>query len=201
MKIAGDKNQFAGAHGKSNARKHRDIQSLGHELIQLPLACGDYILVDDKVQEVIDRKQKRGIEIKKMDLLGTYTVSVDSKKDLSEIAMNICGSQHGRFRDELLLAQNNGIKLIILIENDDGVKCVNDVFKWVNPRLKRYKLIESYHKKGMWMHVSLPKKQPTEGKTLARSMITCQNKYGCQFLFCKPSEAGAKIIELLEGKE
>ena len=37
----------------------------------------------------------------------------------------------------------------------------------------------------------------TKGVSLAKAMRTMQEKYGVTFLFCKPEEAGAKILELL----
>ena len=45
----------------------------------MPLPCGDYIIADDKVMDVINRKKERGIPVKKMDFLGTYNVTVDTK--------------------------------------------------------------------------------------------------------------------------
>lgn len=104
--IAGDKNQFAeGSHKASNERKHRYIREHA-ELIQIPLPVADYILVDDKVQEVIDRKNDRGIPIRKMDLLGSYHLAVDTKKSLVEVAGCLCNSKnHARIKDDLILAK------------------------------------------------------------------------------------------------
>ena len=51
-----------------------------------------------------------------MDFLGCYNIAVDTKMDLMELYGCMVQS-HERFRDELLLAQNNNIKLYILTEN------------------------------------------------------------------------------------
>lgn len=101
--------------------------------------------------------------------------------NLLECASNICGKQHPRFRDECIRAQENGIKLIILIEEDLSLKTLA---AWKSP----------VRKSGQF------KGQPftqIKGETLAKAMRTMTDKYGVIFLFCKKSEAGAKIIELL----
>ena len=188
-----DKGQKEGQHILKNSYfENNEI-----EVLRAPLPVGDYIIADDKVSDVIHRKAKRNMEVKKMDFLGTYAVAVDTKKDMQEIIGNICGKSHPRFRDECILAQNNGIKLYVLIENADGVKSVEDVFKWRNPRLERYNRIKYMQSCGKWLNASIPITPPTIGKTLAKSMLTMQLKYGVEFVFCRPEEAGKKIIELL----
>lgn len=132
--IIEDKGQKEGLH----ILKNRYFKSHDMEVLRAPLPVGDYIIATDKVADVIRRKSDRKMELKKMDFLGTYDVSVDTKKDMQEIAGNICGRAHPRFRDECILAQNNGIKLYVLIENTDKVYSVNDVFTWHNPRVDRY---------------------------------------------------------------
>lgn len=188
-----DKGQKEGQH----ILKNHYFENNEIEVLRAPLPVGDYIIADDKVSDVIHRKAKRNMEVKKMDFLGTYSVAVDTKKDMQEIIGNICGKSHPRFRDECILAQNNGIKLYVLIENADGVKSVEDVFKWRNQRLERYNRIKYMQRCGKWLNASIPITPPTSGKTLAKSMLTMQLKYGVEFVFCRPEEAGKKIIELL----
>ena len=166
---------------------------------RFPLAVGDYVLVNDKIQDVLDRKAKRGIEPKKMDFLGTYDICVDTKKDIQELVSDICGKQHERFRDECILAQNNGIQLIILVENDyqaltkDGsianktIHSVDELHSWKNPRL-------FVRKGGKQMYPNA-----TRGITLQKAVHTMSWKYGVRFEFCSSAEAGAKVIELLQG--
>ena len=186
-----------GQQDKKHETKHRWFDSHDIELLRAPLPVGDYILYTDVVADVIKRKMNRNIDVKKMDFLGSYKVSVDTKRDMQEIVGNICGKQHARFRDECILAQNNGIKLYVLIENTDGVKSIDDVFRWKNPRLHRYNKIAYMHNMGKWLNVALPKAKPTSGETLAKAMLTMQLKYGVEFLFCRPEDAGEKILELL----
>lgn len=175
----------------------------GIEVVRVPLPVGDYIIANDKATDVLERKEKRGNKPKKMDFLGTYSIAVDTKENISEIINNICGKSHGRFRDECILAQNNGIKLIVLVENEDGITYVEDLFRWHNPRLDIYirdwNNPIGYYRNGN-VRYGRKKKYPraTTGETLAKAMITMQKKYGVRFLFCTPKEAGRKVVELLE---
>ena len=177
----------------------------GIEVVRYPLPVGDYILSNEKVTNVIERKSNRNLKVKKMDFLGTYNVSVDSKKDMQEIIGNICGKQHERFRDELILAQNNNIQLYVLVENEDGIKCIDDVFKWHNPRLNIWvqdkNNVVGYYKNGNPRYARKQKyPRATKGPQLAKAMLSMQYKYGVKFEFCKPSESGKRILELLTGE-
>ena len=143
MILISDKGQQDGKH----TEKERYWTELGIEVIEAPLPTGDYILANDKVMDVIFRKEQRGIPVKKMDFLGTYNVTVDTKKDIQELVGNVCGKQHARFRDECILAQNNGIKLYVLVQNAGGlikgtkdiynptIRTLDELHKWKNPRL------------------------------------------------------------------
>ena len=193
MILIEDKANKQGFHAIKNAYWNKN----GIEVIRQPLPIGDYILVNEKVRDVLDRKAKRGQEPKKMDFLGTYKVAVDSKKDIQEICGNVCGKSHARFRDECILAQNNGIKLYILVENESftikgkvGVISpyigkLDDLHRWVNPRL--------------WIRKNGRQAYPnaTKGITLQKACYTMEKKYGCKFIFCTPRDAGRRIIELL----
>lgn len=193
MILIEDKAQKEGQH----VTKNHYWEEQGVLVQRHPLAVGDYIIANEKVLDVISRKTKRGMAIKKMDFLGTYTATVDTKKDMMELYGDVIGKQHARFRDECILAQNNGIKLYILVENTDGLKEVRDVFKWQNPRMHRYNKIRYMHNIGKWENIPLPSKPPVSGEQFAKSLLTMELKYGVKFVFCKPSEAGQKVIELL----
>ena len=169
----------------------------GIEVMRVPLPVGDYIIASDRAMDVLERKKRRGNAPKKLDFLGTYSITVDTKENIGEIVNNICGKSHGRFRDECILAQNNGVLLYILVENEDGVTCLEDLEQWQNPRLQRYEKIKRMHNLGKWPNVKLAKKEPPSGRILAKAMMTMEEKYGVKFLFCHPKEAGGKIVELL----
>ncbi len=194
MIVISDKGQQKGKH----TEKEEYWKELGIEVIDAPLPCGDYIIANDKVMDVISRKRERGIPVKKMDFLGTYNVTVDTKKDIQELVGDICGKQHARFRDELILAQNNGIKLYVLVANLDGVTRLSDLENWNNPRLARYERIKEMHENGRWKSVKLPKRRPTGGAQLMKACRTMEQKYGAEFFFCHNSEQGAMVLELLQ---
>lgn len=101
---------------------------------------------------------------------------VDRKKNLLELCGNVC-QQHERFRNELLRAQDAGIQIIILVE-ETGINQLEDVYFWNNPRREKS-----------------PK--ATTGKSLYRSLITVRDRYNVRFAFCRKSETGKKIVELL----
>ena len=187
---------------KENQHKIKNYywQSQGIDVVRYPLPVGDYVLMNDKIQDMLGRKANRGIEPKKMDFLGTYNVAIDTKKDIQELVGDICGKQHDRFRDECLLAQNNGIKLYILVENESFtirgknvespyISRLEDLHKWVNPRL--------------WIRKGGKQAYPnaTRGITLQKACYTMQKKYGVEFVFCSPKDAGRKVIELLGGNQ
>lgn len=193
MQIVEDKAQKIDQH----ELKNRWWESQQIEVLRYPLPVGDYILVDDKVKELIKRKQKRNVEIKKMDFVGTYKVCVDTKKDIQELIGDICGKQHDRFRDECMFAQNNGIKLFILIENSPiminerkgiyspFIDSLDNLHRFVNPRLF------------IWRSGRQLYPTATKGITLKKACITMRNKYGVEFVFCRPNEAAEKVIEIL----
>jgi len=128
-----------------------------------------------------------GIEIVRTKLpFGDYALwgsplAVDTKANVEEIAQNIGGAGHARFREECKLAKRCGGRLVILVENEHGYKTIDDIEAWVNP---------NYRKTA----------RSIEGPRLAKAMRTMSDRYGVEFVFCSPEEAGAKIIELLEKK-
>lgn len=183
---------------KKHEIKHQWFSENNVNLLNMPLPVGDYILLTERVEDVLKRKEKRGIPVKKMDFLGSYKICVDTKRDIQEIIGNICGKEHERFRDEVLLAKNNGIYLYVLIENEDGIDCIDDLLLWENPRAKIQKWVTtpSGHRRKV---LKYPK--ATSGSILAKAMKTMSEKYGVKFLFCKPEEAGEKILNLLIQQE
>lgn len=134
--------------------KHACFEQMGVQIIRNKLPFGDYAKAPQ--------------------------ISVDTKANMSEIAQNI-GSDHKRFKNECIAAKEAGCKLIILIENTEGIKTVDDVHTWVNPDL-----------------VYRPK--AITGVRLEKAMKTMNERYGVVFEFCKPDEAAEKILILLQGE-
>ena len=199
MKIAVDKNQLQkGSHAQSNAYNHRMMERAGHELIALPCPFGDYCEVTAEMQETIDR---RGDKLKKADLVGDIKIAVDRKNSIDEICGNVCSttSAHERFRDEVILAKKCGCKFYVLIE-DDKVTSLDDLEHWENPREKKYFYYKALMAQGKKLRMILPKQPPASGKTLAKALRTMEIKYGVTFLFCKPKDAAARIVEILSNE-
>lgn len=227
---------------KKHDLKHQKFAELDVELVRVPLPVGDYVLMNERIQNVIDRKTGRnmgvigkqkvtlkngkevernvydyGVELKKMDFVGTYNVCVDTKKDIDELINDIVGRQHERFRDECIFAQNNGVKLYILVENLGGlVKYTRDIYnptirsldelhKWKNPRLfimKNSDEVIGYYKNGRPKYKKVQMcPNATRGETLMKACYTMQEKYGVEFLFCTPEESAARILSLLSKKQ
>lgn len=102
---------------------------------------------------------------------------IDRKQSLTEVCSNIC-QDHARFRDELLRAQEYGIKLIFLVEHGNGIKSLSDVRHWVNPR----KTVSPY---------------ALNGPELYKRLVTIEQKYNTRFHFCTKQDTGKRIIQLL----
>lgn len=187
MIIGYDKAQKEGKHNQ----KHNDLIKAGHTLMSIPCPVGDYIIITDKISDVIDR---RGDKLKKMDLIGLIEKSVDTKANMEELYSCLI-QDHKRFSDSCFLASNNNIKLYILTENTSGVTNVNDVGKWQN----KLGWVRYFAKKKKALRTGLKEpKQPATPAQLKQIMWTMSKKYGVEFIFCKPTETAQKIIEILQ---
>ena len=128
---------------------------------------------------------KNGVSVLRSKLpFGDYAlppkVAVDTKENMSEIAQNMCGStkEHVRFREECKKAKDAGCQLVILIENEDGIRTIADVYQWENPRLQF-------------------SATACTGQRLAKTMETMSDRYGVSFQFCTPLESAQRIMEIL----
>ena len=137
--------------------KHDYFASEGIELVRTKLPFGDYALWGS-------------------------VKAIDTKANVEEIAQNIGGAEHARFREECKLARRCGGRLIILIENEHGYRCIDDVEAWVNPNVRKTS-------------------RSIEGPRLAKAMRTMSDRYGVEFMFCSPEEAGKIIKQLLESND
>lgn len=128
------------------------FKSAGVSVVRCRLPYGDYVIAPD--------------------------ISIDTKRNMEEIAQNI-NQDHARFRNECKLAQASGARLIVLVENEDGITCVDEVHTWENPNI-----------------IYRPRET---GARLEKAMKTMHERYGVEFQFCTPQEAGKRIVELLKG--
>ena len=150
MVIQEDTRQQAGKH----EAKHDWFAAHGVELVRSKLPFGDYALVP--------------------------SVAVDTKKDMEEIAANICGKEHTRFINECKAAKAAGCTLVILVENTVGIRELSQVHTWINPR-------------------AIYSKNCVQGDRLQKAMETISERYGVRFEFCRPDESAERIIAILWG--
>ena len=121
---------------------------------------------------------------------------IDRKKNLLELCGNVT-QQHERFRDELIRAKEQGIKIIILCEHGDDIQELEDVIFWVNPRSEEmeWRMVDGQPAKVC----KYPK--ATRGDQLYKSLNTIRERYGVEFRFCNKHQTGAEIVKILGGGE
>lgn len=105
-------------------------------------------------------------------------ISIDTKQDIQEVALNMCGAgrEKRRFREECKKANEAGCKLVFLIEDS------------------RYKVPEDLLGGKIWLHNG----QTVPGDQVYLAMRMHEERYGCEFWFCDPEESGKVIEELLK---
>ena len=111
---------------------------------------------------------------------------VDRKQNLAELAYNFTDARKttkgysSRFENEMAEAKKLGIKIVFLVEHGGQIRSIDDVPKWVNPRLQESPMAIS-------------------GERIYRKMLAFQNYYGVEFQFCNKAQTADRIIEILKG--
>ena len=146
--IVEDTRNQIGKHNKLN----KDLERLGVKIVRSKLYVGDYSLLNDQ------------------------TICIDTKKDWLEVAGNICGKQHERFRAECLRAKEAEISLIMLVEEEIPVEL------WKSPQNR----------------LKVPLTRVT-CETLSKAIKTMTEKYGVKFINCDKNDTAKIILELLKG--
>ena len=130
--------------------------------------------------------------------------SVDTKASVDEIAQNINGKEHARFRRECERARDAGHRLYILVENGHGYESMGDVVRWTNGHCAACHLRATDKRpdgcKPLDPHGRCPRHgtlKPIQGARLYKAMETMGNRYGVRFLFCAPQDAARIVCELL----
>lgn len=144
---------------------------------------------------IILRRQK----LNTGDYILAPRIAVDTKQGMGEVYSNLV-QDHDRFRNECIRAQQDGTVLVILIENKDGMTCLEDVEHWDNPRVheyySKYAWALAARKNGKTVKLPAP---PINNKRLIKMMETMTERYGVQWMFCSYEETGAKVVEILSG--
>ena len=156
----------------------------------------------EKHKNVHEWADANGVTIIRTKLLvGDYTlptdqsVCVDTKSGMQEVYSNVV-QEHERFRRELELALQAGVKLIVLVEEGD-VPDLAAVVHWKNPRRERWFRVNAAHKAGKLKNVKQAKTPPLSSDRLFQMMQTMAERYACEWRFCGKDRTGAVIWELL----
>lgn len=140
---------------------------------------------EQKYDHITDYLDSQNIKwVRSKCIVGDYInlenpmVVIDRKKDLQEVAGNVC-QQHDRFVRELELAKELGYRMIVLIE-EPAMHSLTDVITWYNWRRKK-------------------NPRAVSGKQLFKIMSTMGSKYNVEWRFCDKNDTGKVIVELLGG--
>ena len=112
------------------------------------------------------------------------------------------------------MAQNNGIKLYVLVQNVGGlingtkdiynptIRTLEELHKWKNPRLfvmKHTNDVIGHYKSGNPIYRRTQRyPTATKGETLMKACMTMQEKYGVEFVFCHNRDQGEMVLKLLQ---
>ena len=107
-------------------------------------------------------------------------IVIDRKQNLLEVCSNVVQGRQ-RFIREIERCNRAGCHLVVLVEHSPQIRCLEDVIKWKNPRLKVSPLALS-------------------GDRLFRIMKAMELRYGITWLFCGKQHTGKQIIEILGAK-
>lgn len=103
-----------------------------------------------------------------------YSILIDTKKDIEEIAGNLCNTQsHERVKREIFKGQELGAKEFIFLINGGKVKSIEDLQNWTSKRTK------------------------VKGSVLLKIFQTMRQKYNVRFIICPKKQMGEMIIKLL----
>ena len=145
MVLIEDTRNQIGKHKLLNAA----LSELGHTVVRSKLYVGDYARIDD------------------------MSICVDTKKDWAELAGNICGKQHARFRSECERAKEAGIKLIVLVEDRGSLA------SWASPKKRNGEPI--------------CKVNPL---ILENAMETMSERYGVEFQCCPKEDTARRLLKI-----
>lgn len=163
---------------RDQAGKHKNVEdfllSRGHEIVRSKLYVGD------------------------ISLLHNQTVCIDLKGlGLKEVYSNLV-QQRDRFKAEAVRAQDAHIKLIVLVE-EHGIRDIEDVERWDNPRVRQYADLVMAHSRGKLLSKRLPSRPPVSSKRLMNMMRVMALKYGIEWQFCDKADAGRCVERILLG--
>lgn len=152
--------------------KDKYFQEKGIKTLKSKLPFGDYALINDT------------------------SICIDTKKDMLELE-NCLTKDHIRFRNEITNANAFGIGIVILIEEKEQYKNLDDVA--LRYQIPKWKSNSFAMQDGKWT-CRHKKGQPMgqfNVETLVKAMKTMQQKYAVIFAFTTPEKCGEAIIDIL----
>lgn len=145
---------------ESHILKEFDKQGVLH--IRTPLPSADYMAVRYDAE--------KGFYL-------DYSVLIDTKKDLEEIAGNLCNTKnHERVKREIFKGQELGCTQFVFLINSGKVKTLEDLQNWTSKRTQ------------------------VKGSTLIKVFNTMKERYGVNFILVPKKKMGEMVIKLLGGK-
>lgn len=148
--------------------------------------------------------EANGVTLRRQKLnVGDYQspplVAVDTKKGMAEIYQDLIG-EHERFRAECIRAQEDGIRLYILIEDEEIID-LESAKRWKNPRRTKWERDNSFiaraQAKGKMLNHKISK-PPVSSERLVGMMDAMTIKYGVQWVFCHPDKTGEVVYNILK---
>ena len=138
---------------------------------------------EKKNQHILDYFNKHNIEyeIHKLDTADYWNdenpnILIDRKRNLNEVATNLCSPDSSRFWREVRRSYAEKKKFIVLVEHGGSIKSLADVSSWQS----KYSRIS--------------------GKRLQEEMYKVGIAYNVTWLFCSKRSTGRIIMELLTEK-
>ena len=161
------------------------------------------VLIEDTRQQAGKHAAKglwwaeHGVAVHRSKLaVGDYAlppaVAVDTKKDVYELCADI-DQQHERFKREQMLARDMGTRLVVLVENEDGVDGLDALAAWRESTRHLDMRVAALKKAGR----STTRVRRLDGRRFAKACETMAGRYGTVFMFCAPGEAAERICEIL----
>lgn len=154
------------------------------------------MLVDSRekpkaIKSILKEFERRGVHYSVTKLfIGDYQdygnpfLLIDRKQSIQELAAN-CTRDHERFRAELERAKSVGATLVILVEQNR----YKDRERWIH--------VESIEDLMLWSspHTTI------RGEKVYRVLRAWMAKYPIRVEFCDKRQTGARILEIIYGKE
>ena len=114
-------------------------------------------------------------------------ISVDTKQDMMEICKDIMSNDHRRFKAECVRANEQGIQLIVLVEE---ALPFGKLDLWQPPI---WKSSNQWHRYGDPM-------TRVDPKAFRKALLTMTVRYGVKFRFCTRRQSPMRVIKYLKGE-